>query len=163
MELKPRFDYKSLFVVIYAVAFILYSFLILKPVDAISIDGHNVLIMPGIDLISDVATLSLEHGRLNTPDEIVGSYSNVRNKTLLIGHSSTVFSNLHLSSFGDTIIYSGKTYSISSIITMPKEKIDMAKLLESSSRDTLVLMTCAGELYDNGDSSHRLIVFASIN
>ena len=163
MELKSRFDYKALFVLMYFVGFIIYSVFMLKPVEAFGDVNSGELIIPSIRFASDVATLSLEDGKLNTPDEIVGSYSNVSSKTLLIGHSSTVFQELHRVSDNDTIIYSGKLYTVSSISTLPKSEISMAKLLESSPRDTLVIMTCAGELYDNGDASHRLIVFAVAN
>ena len=38
----------------------------------------------------------------------------------------------------------------------------MNKLLsnDGSGIDTLVVMTCAGELYNNGDASHRLVLTA---
>ena len=36
----------------------------------------------------------------------------------------------------------------------------MGKILASTNRDSLVLMTCAGEDYGDGNYSHRLIINA---
>jgi sortase (surface protein transpeptidase) len=36
----------------------------------------------------------------------------------------------------------------------------MKELLKAEDTDTLVLMTCAGELMSNNDATHRLIVTA---
>ena len=48
----------------------------------------------------------------------------------------------------------------SDISVQEKSEIDMLKLLKKDENDSIVLMTCAGELYKDGDASHRLIVTA---
>mgnify|MGYP003312839861 CR=1 FL=1 len=42
-----------------------------------------------------------------------------------------------------------------------KSMINMAEILQEEDKDTLVLMTCAGEDLGNGDSTHRLLVTAT--
>ena len=91
MELKTKLDSRIIFVVLYFVLFILYSVLAFRVAGASEYMVSNHLVVPSINLVSDVTTLSLENNKLNTPDSIVGSYSSVDSKTLLIGHSSTVF------------------------------------------------------------------------
>ena len=87
-------------------------------------------------------------------------YSEAENKTLLIGHSSTVFKNLDEAEVGDAIWYNGHGYQIVDTDTLLKSEINMDKLLKSEDTDTLVIMTCAGEELDNYDATHRLILTA---
>lgn len=129
-------------------------------VDAKQYNTSGHLIIPSINLESDVTALSLDNGNLPTPEAIVGSYSKAPHKTLLIGHSSTVFMNLSKVNIGDTMIYSGVTYEIISAHTLAKSEINMNRLLEETPRNTLVIMTCAGESLANGDATHRLILYA---
>lgn len=162
MELKKHFNLRKLFLVLYCAAFATYIIIGLQPASA---QNHNIagqLIIPRISLHTDVASLSLHDNKLDTPDEIAGAYSRESNKTMLIGHSTTVFSDLHLLSIGDTFRYNDKTYRITTIETLPKAEVSMRKLLKAADADTIILMTCAGELYDNGDASHRLIVTALV-
>ena len=80
---------------------------------------------------------------------------------MLIGHSTTVFSNLNQIELGASIEYNGQAYRVIAIDMMPKDEISMQKLLAGAEHDTIVVMTCAGELFDNGDATHRLIITAS--
>lgn len=161
MELKRRLDSKIIFFGIYVLGFLSYLIYGLMPVDASSyaIDSH--LVVPSIGLSSDVTAVELDdEGNLPTPDTIVGSYSNHNSKIFLFGHSSSVFSNLFKARIGEDIIYGDKRYEITAYDIYSKSDIDMAQILAPTDRDTLVLMTCAGEDYGNGDSSHRLIISA---
>ncbi len=160
MELKRHLDLRYLFVSLYMVLFVLYIVIGLQPAGAVDYDVSGYLSIPAIDLHSDVTSLDLDGNRLNTPDYIVGSYSQSSNKTLLIGHSTTVFENLHSIMLGDEIVYDNKTYTVVERYVEAKESIVMGDLMRAESRDTIVLMTCAGELLGDGDATHRLIVVA---
>ena len=160
MELKKRFSIRRVCTVLYVVAFLIYLVIGLAPAEAAQYNVTAKLEIPSIGLESDVTSLELVKHRLDTPDAIVGSYSRNYNKTLLIGHASTVFYDLSLVTVGESIIYDGKEYTVDTITLWKKEDIDMDEVLAPATRDTLLVMTCAGEL--NGlDASHRLIVQAS--
>ena len=160
MELKRRLDFRKVLIVLYFVAFIAYLIVGLRPVDAKQYDIIAQLSIPSIELASDVAATQLQNGALETPDKIVGSFSNHENKTFLFGHSSTVFEKLNQVRIGDNIIYNGEHYKITTQEILPKEDIDMKELLAGTEKDTLVLMTCAGEDLPNSDATHRLIITA---
>ena len=160
MELKKHFDWRKAFWAFYAGLFLIYIVVGLQPVRVVDYEIIGTIKIPSINLISDVTGLQLEEHRLNTPDSIVGSFSKAKNKTLLIGHSTTVFQDLEEIKLKDTIEYNAKTYRVYKIETKAKQNINMSDLLETSSNDTVVLMTCAGELLGNGDATHRLIITA---
>lgn len=165
MELKSRFRYglifKTCFVFIYFAMIIHFLTLGFSPASATEYDISGQLLIPSIGLNSNVTSLELSDDGLDTPDSIVGSFSLHKNKTLLIGHSSTVFKSLASVQNNDTLIFSSKPYRVIASIVKEKNSISMSQLLKSSPRDTLVLMTCAGEDLGNGDATHRLIVFAT--
>lgn len=99
---------------------------------------------------------------LEVPEQIVGVYSVHKNKTLLIGHSSTAFSNLKNLQQNDKITYNDKEYTIKNIEEKPKKDISMKEILKAEEEDTIVLMTCSGEQVANSeDYTHRLIITAS--
>ena len=161
MELKKRFNSKYIFIGLYFVAFLAYIIYGLQPAEAAqSYEPSGKLEIPSIALDTDVVTLQLGVDGLKTPDSIAGSYSTHENKTLLIGHSTTVFRDLKNIDLDTTIIYSGQKYRVIAIDMEQKDKIDMSKLLQESDRDTLVIMTCAGKLLEKGDATHRLIITA---
>lgn len=161
MELKRHYDWKHVFIGLYVVAFLAYIVYGLQPAGAVqSYEINGNLSIPGIDLAADVADLHLTDGELKTPDTIVGSYSRSENKTLLIGHSTTVFQDLDQVKIGDVISYNGKEYKVNRLQYIIKEVIDMSELLAAEDEDTLVIMTCAGKLLDGGDATHRFIVTA---
>ena len=163
MELKKSFDYRKIFIFVYALAFLIYIVVGLQPADASSqylISGK--LVIPSIDLDSDVASLSLSGNRLDTPDEIVGSFSRRDNDTLLIAHSTTAFRRLNDLTIGNMIIYNDIKYYVTDTVVLQKSDVEMSKILQEEPVDTIKLMTCFGELYEDGDASHRLIVTARV-
>ena len=161
MELKRHLDWKSLFAGIYFLALAIYLFFGLQPAEAVQGDYDATLIIPSISLESPVTELQLVNHELKTPDTIVGSFSNHKNKTLLIGHSTTVFSALKDIQLEETINYKDSTYRVIKTETLEKKDVNMKQILSESEDDTLILMTCAGELLDDGDATHRFIVEAT--
>lgn len=160
MELKRRIKPELVFIVIYIVMAIAFFWVGFQPAGAKNYDIISTLDIPSIGLNTDVARIEPENNKLNTPDEIVGSYQATKNKTLLIGHSSTVFSDLYTITQDAPIYYQGKTYTISDIVVLSKSEINMRDLLKDSDQDTVVIMTCAGQDLGNGDATHRLIITA---
>ena len=160
MELKKHLDYRIAFLLIYFVGFLGYLAYALSPAEASSLPVDSHLIIPSIGLVTDVTRVELDDGYLPTPDMIVGSYTANNNKLFLFGHSSTVFKYLKDVQIGDTLLYGDEVFKVTSYDILKKSDVDMTKLLSGSDRGAVVLMTCAGENYGNGDSSHRLIVNA---
>ncbi len=160
MELKRHLDPKIVFIGLYALLILVYIIIGLQPVDAVQYDVTGEINIPSLNLRSEVTKLELEHGELKTPDTIVGSYSSNINKTLLIGHSTTVFQDLYQLKPEDKIYYNRNRYKITSIQTVKKEAIKMSELMAGEKKNTIVIMTCAGELLENSDATHRLIITA---
>ena len=160
MELKRGISFRKIFTIIYIVSFLAYAAFSFVPADgtAYTIDGG--LIIPSIGLTSGVTKLELHDHKLDTPDSIVGSYSQNINKTFLIGHSSTIFKNLYQVKIGETITYNNTDYTITSMEIFKKSDIDMKDVLKAEEKDTLAIMTCAGEVMNETDATHRLIVTA---
>ena len=114
MELRRRVNFGKIYFALYFVALSIYFLVGLKPAEAANIESR--ILIPSIGLVSDVERLELENSELSTPDEIVGSFSRNKNKTLLIGHSSTVFADLKDVKIGDEIIYRDLAYRVSGIV-----------------------------------------------
>ena len=161
MELKRRFDVRKLLITVYVLTFLAYLVVGLQPAEAAKYDVSGRIEIPSIGLKSNVTKLKLEEHKLSTPDTIVGSYTQAHNKTLLIGHASSVFSDLNMLTVGEGIYYEDKEYVVQKIELYRKEDIDMEEILQGEDRDTIVVMTCAGEVY-GADASHRLIVTAMV-
>lgn len=162
MELRRRLDLRMVLAGLYVLLLGIYIIVGLQPADATKLEVAAELSIPAIDLTSDVTNLKLNGTKLDTPATIVGSYSQAKNKTLLIGHSTTVFENLNQVQVGDEIDYNGKEYVVKESEILAKAEIDMNELLAEAETDTLVVMTCAGELLGGGDATHRLIITATI-
>ena len=160
MELGHKFSARRAFVGLYVLAFAVYLIIGLQPAEAVNSVASAELLIPQIGLTTDVVELELKENGLETPAKIAGSYTQAENKTLLIGHSTTVFENLYQVNLGDTINYDNQVYKIIAIDKVPKVDIEMDKILAGADRDTIILMTCAGELLDGGDATHRLIITA---
>lgn len=129
------------------------------PVDAASLPQ---LQMPSIELETPVATIELVDRQLEAPATIAGVYSQAENKLFIIGHSSTVFKNLHKLQINDTFTYDSKTYLVKQIETLAKPDISMNQILQAEAQETIVIMTCAGDPLPNQDATHRLIVTATL-
>ncbi len=160
MELKKSFSRRKLLAIIYVVFAFCYFVFGLQSARAFSYHTSAELRIPAIGLVSDVTTLALDNHTLNTPDEIVGSFSKTKNNTLLVGHSTTVFKNLSEVKIGDNVFYDNKEYLVISATTYPKEEINMNRLLAYTDSEAIKIMTCSGEIFYNGDASHRLIITA---
>lgn len=160
MELKKHLNARKVFFTLYFIAFAIYIIVGLQPAQAQHYDVVSRLEIPKLGLVSEVASLKLENRKLETPDTIVGSYSRAQNKTLLIGHSTTVFARLNEMEIGDSLDYANNSYKVVAINTLAKEDILMDEILQHEDVDTVVLMTCAGELLGNGEATHRLIIVA---
>lgn len=161
MKLNRHLNWRSALVGLYMLAFAVYIFFGLQPTEATSYVKSAELLIPEIGLNTDVTALELGNDGLTTPAKIVGSYSQAENKTLLIGHSTSAFQNLNQINIGDEIYYNNKPYEVMAIDMKQKADINMNELLSQSAKDTIVLMTCAGQLLEHGDATHRLIVYAS--
>lgn len=164
MELKKRLSLRTVLIELYVVVFGAYVIWGLQPAEAAqSYEISAELNIPSIGLVSDVTTLQIEDHELKTPDTIAGSFSRAENKTLLIGHSGTVFQNLNETRLGDEIIYNNSKYIVGKIEVLEKADVDMSKMLAPAEKDTLVIMTCAGMDLGNGDATHRLVLTATIS
>jgi len=165
VRIKRGFDYRIIFTAIY-IAVAGYCFALgLKPAGATRHENISAYIgIPSIGLMSSVESLSLQDNRLITPDVVAGSFARENSsRTFLVGHSTTVFSELKNLVIGDVIVYNGIPYRVDSTEVVEKSTINMNKLVRGDldADKTLAIMTCAGELYENGDASHRLIVIAT--
>lgn len=139
----------------------IYAFVSMQPASSVDMSGYPVLSLPGIDLETPVEKLSLDDRRLIAPPNIAGSYTQNDYKTLIIGHSSTVFENLENVRTGQILTYDGYDYAIQSVETVAKPNIDMAEVLAAAPVDTIVIMTCAGTPLPDQDATHRLLVTAT--
>ena len=124
---------------------------------------YKKLDIASIHLSTHVEPLELTDSELIAPETNVGSFSNSKNKTLLIGHSSTIFTDLGELRVGDRITYDDTAYTITDITTKPKSSISMREVLKSEDTPTLILMTCAGQSLGSHDATHRLIIMAQPN
>ena len=120
------------------------------------------LSIPSLGLETPLADVALDGRKLTAPSYIAGRYSPSKNKTLIMGHSSTIFQTLHQISLGAEIFYENQTYTVVNTTTLEKAAISMNEVLKPETTPTLILMTCAGSPLENQDYTHRLIVTASI-
>ena len=151
---------KVVFTLFFAVAMPVYLYLGFQPRIPADAASYPRLSIAEIGLDTPVERLSLDGQQLNVPDMIAGSYSSEPNKTLIVGHSSTVFEKLNLLEVGQEITFDGQNYRIVYLETLAKENISMKKVLAEASKNTIILMTCAGEPLPNQDATHRLIITA---
>lgn len=121
------------------------------------------LFIPSINLSTPVDNVSKNGFSLEVPEIIAGAYSENTNKTLLIGHSNTVFEHLNRLNPGDTLIFDEQTYQIRNITTKAKSEIDMSQILSAAEQPTIILMTCTGQHLSGHDYSHRLIITATLS
>ena len=122
----------------------------------------GLLSIDSIGLHAPVKTVKLNGKTLEVPEQITGAYSVHENKTLIIGHSSTVFNRLNEAKIGEEITYNGNKYNIINIEEKRKEDVIMKDILKAEDEDTLILMTCSGEKIANteSDHTHRLVITA---
>ena len=140
----------------------LYLFFGFQPVNEVDATNYPELRIPSIELQTPVKPVTAHDHQLEVPDAIAGSYSPRVNKTLLVGHSSTVFKNLHRAKINDLINYNDYDYRITKIEIYPKSDINMSKILADTEINTIIIMTCAGESLPNQDATHRLLITAEV-
>lgn len=162
MELRKSWDLRKIVVVGYFVLFLIYILIGLTPAEATNYKPDTEIEIPAIGLSSDVISLKMDGPRLQTPDDVVGSFSRSKNKTFLVGHASGIFSNLVDVKIGDEITYDLLTYIVKKVEIVEKSQINMDLLLLPEDVDTIVIMTCAGEELGGGDATHRLIITAEV-
>ena len=142
---------------VWATAFIIIGF---QPANSDAASG-DTLSIPSISLETTTEPVALVDRRFSVPDFAVGAYYASENKIFLMGHKATIFSELKDVALGDEITFADDTYSVTNIEVKPKDKIDMSKILASTSEPTLILMTCHGTPLSDTDYSHRLILTAT--
>lgn len=138
-----------------------YALIGIQPSIPIEAASYPKLNITSIKLNTPVEPLELSNHQLTTPQSIAGAYQQNPNKTLIIGHSSSVFKNLNQTHLGEIIEYQNFRYIITNIAITEKNAIDMTEVLSSANIDTLILMTCAGDPLPNQDATHRLLVTAT--
>lgn len=138
----------------------IYAHMSVEKVSSIEALSYPTLSITNINLETPVAGLEMIDRKLTPPETIAGSYSQNENKTLIIGHSSTVFKKLEQVRLGNEIKYGDKTYIVTNTVTLEKSQVDMSSVLATSESNTLVLMTCAGDPLPDQDATHRLLITA---
>lgn len=154
---KRQTSFQNVFTIFYVIALAVYLIIGFLPADAAS--GSD-LIISSINLSAKVVESETSDGKLEVPESAVASYSRHENKTFLFGHASLVFGKLSEVKLKDEIIYNEKNYRVISREIVPKDLISMHKILKQEEKDTIVIMTCAGEMLKNYDATHRLIITA---
>ena len=126
-----------------------------------SASATTTLDIPAIHLSTPIITSTLQNHTPTVPSYIASAYSHYPSKTLLLGHSATVFQDLPEVKLGDIIYYNNSTYFVSSKTIKPKSTISMAELLAPAKTDTIIIMTCSGMHLEDQDYADRLIITAS--
>lgn len=151
---------KVILVLFLTVALPVYLYLGFQPNIPADAASYPQLMISSIGLETPVEQIELNGRQLNVPDMIAGSYSSEPNKTLIVGHSSTVFADLDQIKIGQELVYDSRSYEVTYREVLAKENISMKKVLSEAPTDTIILMTCAGESLPNQDATHRLIITA---
>ena len=118
------------------------------------------LFIPSIGLVARVKDIERTGNQLIAPDTIAGAYQATNHKTVIIGHSSTIFENLKNLKIGETFTFDNNSYKVSRREILEKKYVDMEAVVAETEVKTLVLMTCHGEPLGGQDFSHRLIITA---
>lgn len=158
----PKRTVRVFIVAFFAIMLPIYLYIGFHPASSLDYDSYPVLEIPSINLSTPVAEIYLKDRELVAPTTIAGVYHASPHKLFIIGHSSTVFRDLHQLEIDDSFTYDHKSYRVTSIITLEKSAINMAELLSDTADETIVIMTCAGEPLPNQDATHRLIITATI-
>lgn len=140
----------------------IYLYLGFLPASSLDYTNYPTLEIPTINLSTPVAKIELQDRELIAPATIAGVYQPHLNKLFIIGHSSTVFKNLHQISENALFSYENQTYQVQSISTLEKSAIDMKNILSPTEEKTIIIMTCAGTPLPNQDATHRLIITATL-
>lgn len=118
------------------------------------------LFIPSIGLIARVKNIEKTGNQLVAPDTIAGAYQPTNHKTVIIGHSTTIFKDLKDLKEENTFKFDNKTYKIKTREIIKKSLVDMEEITSETKNNTVVLMTCYGDSLGGQDYSHRLIITA---
>ena len=125
--------------------------------------GAN-LVIPSLGIATSVSASNLSNHELSVPSSSVSYYG-----TLLMGHSSGVFTNLPRAGVGQEITYNGRTYVIDSVranlpVSSDRQKVGNYSMyvLTNLGANRIVLMTCAGSYQAGFGYTHRTLVFATL-
>ena len=118
------------------------------------------LFIPSIGLIARVKDIERQGNQLIAPDYIAGAYQPTNHKTVIIGHSSTIFKDLKNVKDTDSFTFDNHKYQIKSREIVEKSLVDMKDIVSETEVRTVILMTCYGESLGGQDFSHRLIITA---
>lgn len=161
MRFKKYYS-RIIFIGIYLFLFAIFGYFGLQPHN-VEANSNLILEAPKINLKSAIKVLKLNNDyTLTSPDHIAGLYYAAENNTFIIGHSSTIFGNLHNLKLNDQIKLDNHTYKITNLYIQNKNSISMSKVLEPKSIPTLTLMTCHGEKIAENDYTERLIITAEL-
>lgn len=161
MRFKKHYS-RIIFIGIYLFLFAIFGYFGLQPHN-VEANSNLILEAPKINLKSAIKVLKLNNDyTLTSPDHIAGLYYAAENNTFIIGHSSTIFGNLHNLKLNDQIKIDGHTYKITNLYIQNKNSISMSKVLEPKSIPTLTLMTCHGEKITENDYIERLVITAEL-
>ena len=128
-----------------------------KSVDASS---EERLFIPSIGLVANVRDIERTGNQLIAPDTIAGAYRPATHKSVIIGHSSTVFENLKNLADGSDFTFDNKKYRVKKREILEKNFVNMNEVISATEIDTVVIMTCYGTPLKDQDYSHRLIITA---
>lgn len=118
------------------------------------------LFIPTIGLVARVRDIERTGNQLIAPDEIAGAYKPTIHKTVIIGHSSTIFKDLKNIGGDDVFTFDKKNYKVKNREIIEKSVVNMAEVVAETDVNTIIIMTCYGEPLGGQDYSHRLIVTA---
>lgn len=155
----PRAKFGVVLGLIYFVAITAFTAYIFIPQIA-DASSEERLFIPKIGLIARVKDIERQGNQLIAPDTIAGAYKATTHKTVIIGHSSTIFKNLKNLSGNETFTFDNRTYTITNLEILEKRDVDMAEIVSETEKNTLVLMTCYGEPLGGQDYTHRLVITA---
>ena len=128
-----------------------------KAVDASS---EERLFMPSIGLIAHVKDIEKTGNQLIAPDTIAGAYQPTIHKTVIIGHSSTIFKDLKNIDDEAEFTFDNVKYKVKTIEIIEKRYVNMDEIVSETPVKTVVLMTCYGEPLGGQDFTHRLVITA---
>lgn len=151
---------KALLTTILLIILPIYLYFGMQPASSLDYTDYPTLSIPAINLKTPVSNIELANHQLEAPATIAGAYLHSPHKIFIIGHSSTVFRDLHQLQIGDLLYYDQRKFLVKNIVTEPKNEVDMSEILSPALSDTIVIMTCAGDSLPNQDATHRLIITA---
>ncbi len=155
----PRAKFGIIFGVLYFALIAGFTAYVFMPKTA-DASSEERLFIPSIGLVARVKDIDRTGNQLIAPDEIAGAYQPTIHKTVIIGHSSTIFKDLKNISGDDTFTFDHKTYKVTERDVIEKSVVDMSEIVAETEKNTVIMMTCYGEPLGGQDYSHRLIITA---